>query len=470
MSGVSRGWRAPIVLAALLAACGGPRSRTASPQLDAGADAGTPLAPPDAGPVTNDAGTHEDAGVDAGPGPTGDAGADAGPILDAGSESGADAGLDGGPDGGSAASSDGGCGYLNEGTPLHVAAGIDVCLPPVVCDPETCPPQLGRCVNGACVFNAGYSGIATFPEAWSTYYCALSTGGCHGVTQLEFPEITAQQIAAARGLVLCDQADAGSTAECVGISAAPPMIVGNSQEALNPANQAPVTDWGLGLTEASGLCYELTGPGGTVLVALTDRCGGYCKCNGSGLQECGPCVNASSLEVGCSCVGTVPGVYSQCCGDGCPSLNPECDWCASNNHPHFDLDTGTFNRLCASQAGQGSCQLTGVKYVSCLTPQGWPPGSSVIDGGTSGGTCGASAFDCSGVSPGSNQELIPGSGCCCDWNDCPSTGNSCTAAPASCPAQSCACGAGQPDSDHPQVSPGCCCLSGLTATDGGTCQ
>ena len=273
----------------------------------------------------------------------------------------------------------GGCGYEDAGVALHVAAGLDLCLPKVACNAETCPPQLGVCTNDVCVFNPGYHGVATFPEAWVTYYCDLSAGGCHGVTQIQFPEVTAQEIATAKGLALCDQAD-GGTAECVGIAASPAMIVGNSQEAVDSLTGKPVVDWGLGLTEASGLCYELTGPGGTVLVALTDRCGGYCECKGSGFQECGPCVNATDMQVQCPCVGTVPPVYSACCGAGagCGTLNPQCDWCASNSHPHFDLDTGSFNRICGSLANRGSCQLSGVRFVPCLGgaagfDAGWPP-------------------------------------------------------------------------------------------------
>jgi hypothetical protein len=261
---------------------------------------------------------------------------------------------------------------MDAGTALHIAAGIDLCLPRVACTSEVCPPQLGTCVNDACVFKTGYSGVATLPEAWVTYYCDLSAGGCHGVTQIQYPEVTAQQIATAKGLPLCDQTDGGA-GDCVGIAASPPMIVGNSQEAVDSASGKPVTDWGLGLSEASGLCYRLTGPGGSVLVALTDRCGGYCKCNGSGFEECGPCVNAPDMEVQCSCVGTAPPAYSACCGVGCATLNDECDWCASNNHPHFDLDTGSFNHICGSLANRGSCQLTQVAFVPCLSATGWPP-------------------------------------------------------------------------------------------------
>ena len=273
------------------------------------------------------------------------------------------------------------CGALESGTPLHVAQDLDLCMPKVACTAETCPPMLGDCVNDRCVFKSGYDGVATLPEAWVTYYCDLPTGGCHGITQIAYPEVTAAKIAAAVGLSLCAQSDAGDAggsgaSECVGIAAAPATIIGNSQEAVDSLTGKLVTDWGLGLTEASGLCYELTGPAGTVLVALTDRCGGYCRCNGSAFQECGPCVNAADMQPQCPCVGTAPPAYSACCGagSGCGALESTCDWCASNNHPHFDLDMASFDHVCGAGAFRGSCQLLRVRYLPCLEVSGWPPG------------------------------------------------------------------------------------------------
>jgi hypothetical protein len=349
---------------------------------------------------------------------------------------------------------------MGQGTPLQVASGVEVCLPPVVCTAETCPPSLGQCVGGQCVFGAGYKGVSTLPQAWATHYCALSTGGCHGVTQIDFPEVTAQKIATATGKPVCDVT---ATDGCVGIAASSPMVVGNSQEAVDPATQMMVKAWGLGLTEASGLCYRVTGPGGTAVVALTDRCGGYCKCNGSGFQECGPCVNAPSMEPNCPCVGTAPSLYAQCCGNGCPTLNAECDWCASNNHPHFDLDDGTFNFVCGAVAANGSCQLSAVAFFSCLAPDPWPPGGG-------GGTCGANAFQCN-ATPAAHQDLVPGTGCCCNYNQCPQADGSCAAPPATCKAGSCTCGTGQPDADHPKVtSTGCCCTFGTQPQADGSCQ
>jgi hypothetical protein len=366
-------------------------------------------------------------------------------------------GSDGGPpDGGS----DGGCGYHNLGTPLHVAEKLDLCLPPVVCTAETCPPTLGKCVGGRCQFAAGYDGLGTTPEAWVTYYCLLSSGGCHGITQIDFPEVTARAIAANLGHPVCDTSSS-ATGTCIGITASSPMVVGNSQVAVDPATGKVVSNWGLGLTEATGLCYQIAGPGGTAIVAVTDRCGGYCRCNGSGFQECGPCVNAPSMEPNCPCVGSAPPAYTQCCGTGCPTLQGNCDWCASNNHPHFDLDQGTFNWVCGAQAVNGSCRLSQVSYIACVTPKPWPPAGP--------SSCGARSFDCSGT-PAGHEDLVPSSSCCCDYNLCPQRDGSCAAPPSACKSGSCACGSGLPDANHPGVpSTGCCCVFGATPQSDGTC-
>jgi hypothetical protein len=195
------------------------------------------------------------------------------------------------------------------------------------------------------------------------------------------------------------------------------MVVGNSQVTVDPATNQVVKAWGQGLTEASGLCYELTGPGGSVVVALTDRCGGYCKCGGSGYQECGPCVSAEDMAPNCPCVGTAPSLHTNCCGNGCGgTVDQQCDWCANNNHPHFDLDTAAFNVLCGGDGSAGSCRLSGVKPVTCLTPKAWPPGGG-------GGGCGANSFQCTEAAP--NQPMVPGKNCCCNYGMTPKEDGSC---------------------------------------------
>lgn len=310
------------------------------------------------------------------------------------------------------------CGFQGKGRLLQVTPNIEVCAPAVVCTAETCPPDLGSCVDGTCVYRGEYKGLLTLPEAWATHYCDLSGEGCHGVTQVDFAEVTAGQVAASLKLPPCFQAET-TTQKCVGIMAAPPMMVGNSQEAIDPATGTYAALWGLGMTEATGFCYEVTGPGGTAVLAVTDRCGGYCKCAGSGFQECGPCVSAPDMQPHCACVGPVPGLYGECCGRGCGTLEADCDWCASNNHPHFDLDTDSFNWVCGASAGDGSCELSRVSYVPCNAIKKWPPG-----GGGAG--CAAQSFACPNGSPAPEQPQIPDTKCCCNWGLSPNTDGSCS--------------------------------------------
>jgi hypothetical protein len=265
------------------------------------------------------------------------------------------------------------CGYQNLGTVLAVAPGIQICLPQEVCTPsETCPNGLGTCVNGKCVFDPGYDGIATLPQAWATEYCDLESSGCNGAVLNPLPYDVAKTISASYGPICEDQPNTSGT--CVGITANPAMMAGNSQVAIDPSTNKEVTLWGLGMTAASGLCYEITGAGGTAIVATTDRCGGYCSCNGGAYNECGDCINATDTMTECPCVGTAPPLYTNCCGRTCGATQ-QCDWCANNNHPHFDLDNATFAHVCGPSGPMlGSCQITSVQIVTnCYPPvANWP--------------------------------------------------------------------------------------------------
>lgn len=301
-----------------------------------------------------------------------------------------------------------------------INANITVYIPWQYCLPENCPSTLGQCnyTSNTCEFFAPYNGIATYPKAYVTNYCTLEPNGCLGVTYINPPYTTASYIAGNWSLPICQ--DMGSPQTCVGIFASPSTMNGNAQTALYVNNGTPVTNWGLGLVEASGVCYELTGPyGDKVIIGQTDRCGGYCTCDDQPVQaECGPCVNSPNLTPNCPCVGSVEPLYDDCCGlplYSCPTLNVECDWCASQSHPHFDLDIATFNYVCGADAIRGSCEMTNVVPFNCYEPLPWPPSGSL--------TCGENAYNCAG---GGNdpvhQPNIPNcTGCCCNWDFHPSS-------------------------------------------------
>ena len=69
--------------------------------------------------------------------------------------------------------------------------------------------------------------------------------------------------------------------------------------------------------QGSSVCYKLRANGKEANVLVFDGCAGY--------------------------KGSKP-----CCYEGGPtdcSEESTCDWCAANDHPHFDLDTTTFGYL-----------------------------------------------------------------------------------------------------------------------------
>lgn len=178
-----------------------------------------------------------------------------------------------------------------------ITSNISVYVPWQYCLPENCPADLGTCnyTTNTCMFNAPYDGIATYPKAYVTNYCTLGPNGCLGVTYINTPYTTVSYIAGNFSIPICQ--DMSTPQTCVGIHASPSRMNGNAQTAVYVNNGSAVRNWGMGLTEASGVCYELTGSSGrTVIVAQTDRCGGYCTCSVQpAFAECGPCVNAANL-------------------------------------------------------------------------------------------------------------------------------------------------------------------------------
>ncbi|NLN63687.1 MAG: hypothetical protein GX146_12530 [Myxococcales bacterium] len=267
------------------------------------------------------------------------------------------------------------CGWQNQGKILNVSDSIELCIPPTICNLETCQSSLGTCAsgkNGTCTYHDGYNGLKTLPEAWATWYCDLTDGGgCAGTIEAGATMDVRNAVSQYLGNVPWCYKDTSGT--CLGIVAFSPLMGGNSRLAKDE-NGGPLRNWGLGLTPASGLCYEIEGMTGTkAIVAVTDRCAGYCDC-GNGQEECGNCLlfsgdQPSSATPSCPCVGSVPSM-----GPGGQTCNTQqtCDWCMTNSHPHFDLDTATFNHICADKAVMGSCQIKRVKPVPCMAPATWP--------------------------------------------------------------------------------------------------
>lgn len=255
----------------------------------------------------------------------------------------------------------------------------NIFVPPQFCAPENCPNTLGQCTSSTtCSYEGNYKSISTYPTAMATYYCDLKGGGCNGVLGPTIPaNDTAVAMAKQINLPLCySQLKTGEP--CVGIAAVPPIMMGNNQLTWSSNPDRTVPAWGSGLSVATGWCYKLTGPSGVAYVAITDRCGGYCNCpsTNTGIGECGgQCVSSSwppiqDLTPNCQCRGSTNGI-STC------STQQDCDWCAANDHPHFDLDQNTFNNICGD-AGRnaGSCAILGAEPIPNCVPtySAWPVG------------------------------------------------------------------------------------------------
>eukprot|EP00727_Mastigamoeba_balamuthi_P007493 m51a1_g3364 Cyt b5 domain containing axonemal protein 2 (507) ;mRNA; r:444148-446004 len=251
---------------------------------------------------------------------------------------------------------------------LSIGTSGGVCVPRV-CDFDTCPSDLGTCSpSGTCVPKGSYKGMETVQIAYTTQYCNLQNGGCLG------------------GACEKTGAEALTKYGVTGIAAVNPSLFGINQNRVSWTSDK----WGQGCTAKSKMCYYVEGPGGGATVAITDRCAGYCQyangvCSKSGTtkNECSACIMAGGQELrpSCACVGPVGDLYSNCCGSKCGVANVDwCDWCASNNHAHFDLDDCTFNHVCGSEKDLGSCALK--KVVPYMCADGYKPddGNSKSEG------------------------------------------------------------------------------------------
>jgi len=242
----------------------------------------------------------------------------------------------------------------------------------------------GSCVNNStCQCVSGYTGRDCStpsggfpyqrPVAAATYFCELETGGC-----------TAGMCIGGSSGSFSSFTTANLPDGITGVAAVNPTLYGcryyysPPRRAINQTVGGAYTFVGQGC----GACYKLTK--GTVSVAVTviDRCAGDCKAQQSGTpcdpkgeyeSECGNCManNQSSVPV-CSCYSPSATNYNGICNG---KNNVICDWCAGNDHPHFDLDQTTFNKLCQADAVKGHCDLDSFQSISCNPFKGpWPNG------------------------------------------------------------------------------------------------
>ena len=307
-----------------------------------------------------------------------------------------------------------------EGQIVKINDGVSVYMPKVSCTPVTCMAEYGgQCQSdGTCKYSTGYKPLLSYPKALATNYCGLEDGGCSGAMgdPRDFINNLKKCMLAGNSP---EKPPNGPIDENTrfGVTANPPVMIGDSAESYDYITKKQVTQSYQGSTPYSGMCYDVKGPKGRAILVPYDRCAGYCKAGcgvtpGTGNIECGSCLQKPEYKPkpNCPCVGTTP-LDSKCCGMkdyGCPAVDGQCDWCASQNHPHFDLDNITFNTVCDS-SGIGSCELTTVKPFKCIIPQKMPGG-----GGGGGGyvQCPSNSWDTGKLGPDasctSGKYLKPG--------------------------------------------------------------
>lgn len=279
-------------------------------------------------------------------------------------------------------------GISPEGSYQVINPNVTIYRPKVACTPVTCLESYGgKCqADGSCKYPPGFEPLVDYPHAMATNYCELESGGCSGA--LGDPRDFINNV---KNCVIN-----GSSPESppngpvdektrFGVTANPPIMIGDSAESYDLVNKSQVKVSYQGTTPYSGICYDIKGPTGRAILVPYDRCAGYCKqgCGKTpdspenGNLECGSCLQSPDFKPkpNCPCVGKTP-LDGKCCGKseyGCGTLDGQCDWCASQNHPHFDLDNGTYNTVCKDEAGVlGSCELTTVKPFKCIVPQKMP--------------------------------------------------------------------------------------------------
>lgn len=286
------------------------------------------------------------------------------------------------------------------------------------------------------------------PQLTCTYYCDLGLNdptsyyGCSGA--IGAPKKFVQDVK--KWLIDNNKLSPSGTkitADSVfGVGAAPPLMMGNSPFSYTTPSSTDSTYQGQ--TNNSGVIYEIRTSGKVAFVLLIDRCAGYVHGAGTSSGKCGKgtlkfgcdltgttdvvhakeggeCLeewnkdpSSTDIRPMCPCVGSVKGVDNakggQCCGKGddcCGKGNAyaDCDWCASNNHPHIDLDIDVYNHLSSDQKGHFEPEF--VHYWQVVPPNMFQFGAGMCPSPSYIGKC----TDSTGHT--FNSKLDDSVSCCC---------------------------------------------------------
>lgn len=213
--------------------------------------------------------------------------------------------------------------------------------------------------------------MSTFPKAYATFSgCSLASNTCDGAGKDIFAvsKVVVDMSSKLGGSLPSCPGTTNFNGVCVGVAGVNPILYGDTQSYATSQKS-----WGLGLSPASGMCYKVTGSSGKVAyLAIINRCSGMCSCPSrvasTGVSNCASCIGSNyyrdlvtDLKPNCQCVGTASNAIGAC------GTDTKCDWCAANNHPHFNLNQESFVHLCGDTTA-GRCELTKVEVVpNCVT-------------------------------------------------------------------------------------------------------
>lgn len=279
---------------------------------------------------------------------------------------------------------------------VTIAPNISIYLPRIETTPDTCLTSLGGTAlnESYCSWTGSYKPWNTRQAFATSYQCSNGNIQCPFILGDPTPVFTAAQQYSIGKIGPLGSITASTI---FGYVALPPMMIGNYRGTASNANpnsftSNPIISSNQGTTSISTLCYDVQGVNGARAILIAGyRCAGDCFTDISGttctnssnqlLNDCSLCAenSANTIQPGPPCIGSVGDLYPSCYGNGPYCTGPNqgngdpCEWCSSQNHPHFAIvDSNNINRPVLTQicgfddAANGVCQLNFVQPFQCL--------------------------------------------------------------------------------------------------------
>lgn len=170
---------------------------------------------------------------------------------------------------------------------------ITIYRPGVECTPVTCMVTLGGACqpDGTCVYSNGYQPLLHYPVAMATNYCeVIGPYGCSGAIGPPGAALAHIKAILINGSSPEDPPFGDvSDSTIVGVTANPPLMVGNSGVGKSLLTGEFVSTSSQGMVYESGYCYDVKGPTGKRAILVPyDRCAGWCFKDCGGVQTIHP--------------------------------------------------------------------------------------------------------------------------------------------------------------------------------------